>query len=53
MSDVKYESQPLPEMIDKPCKVCGELTLVPVDYQGDTYCINHDEQLRKELGLDV
>lgn len=53
MSDIKYENNPLPETEDRPCKVCGELTLVPVNYQGNVFCIQHDEELRKELGLDV
>jgi len=52
MSDEKYASKPLPEMVEKPCEVCGRPTVVAKDYTGTVRCIEHDERLTEEMMSD-
>jgi len=43
---------PLPDMQERPCKICGQLTVVGPTHTGDVYCIEHDPVLTEELNSD-
>ena len=46
--------EPLPEMVERQCKKCNRFTVVAKYHPKEkpVYCIEHDPELAKELGLD-
>ncbi|HZD59708.1 MAG TPA: hypothetical protein VE439_04555 [Anaerolineae bacterium] len=55
MSDYTIDGKPvnpLPEMEEQLCNVCGRPTIVAKTYAGEVYCTEHDPILIEELKSD-